>query len=244
MQERADLLASEARSQSRSARRPRARRGELTRDRILTAGVVVLERDGASALSMRRVAAELGTAPMSLYRHVRDKADLVDGVIARALADLSTAQPEGEDWAQRACDWMRALRAELNRHPAIVPLLSSSHRPVAAVLAPVEVLLEDLCDSGFDRPGAARAACEMLWFTLSFVMSEQHADGAQPPALIAFASVERHADDLPRIVEALPDLIALDGNDIFDSSSRHLVWGLRADLQTSAAVRADRESSR
>lgn len=244
MQGRAVFAAPEVSSQSQPSRRPRVRRGELTRERILTAALELLERDGASALSMRRVAAELGTAPMSLYRHVQDKADLVDGVIACALADLSTSPAKGGDWAQRACDWMRALRAELNRHSAIVPLLRSNHLLAPAVLAPFEALLEDLQHSGFDRPSAARAAWEMLWFTLSFVLSEQREHSGQPPAFVAFASAERHAADLPRIAEALPDLLALEGDDIFDSGSRHLVRGVRADLQESAGFRGDRESSR
>jgi AcrR family transcriptional regulator len=213
--------------QAEATPRPRVRRGELSRERVLAAALELLERDGESSLSMRRIAAELGTAPMSLYRHVQDKADLVDGVIALALAELSTAPPEGDDWAERAQAWMCALREELHRHPAIVPLLRSNHLLLPAVLAPVEVLLEDLRTAGFERVPAARAAWEMLWFTMSFVLTEQRSE--QPPAIVAFATAETHADDLPLIAEALPDLLGLGGNDIFDSASRHLVQGLNSE---------------
>ena len=98
-----------------------------------------------------------------------------------------------------------------------------------AVLGPVEVLLDDLRRAGFDRAEAARAAWEMLWFTMGFVLSEQRVQRSDhPPAFVAFATAEAHADDLPRIAEALPDLLALGGDDIFASGSRHLVEGLRA----------------
>ena len=213
-----------------SARRRRVRRGELSRERVLTAGLALLEREGESALSMRRVAAELGTAAMSLYRHVKDKADLVDGVIALALGELSTAPPEGEDWSQRARGWMSALREELHRHPSIVPLLRSNHLLLPAVLAPVEVLLQDLRESGFERAHAAKAAWELLWFTIAFVLSERLVqDADQPAAITTFAIAETHADELPLIAQALPDLLALGGDDIFESGSRHLVDGLRAE---------------
>jgi hypothetical protein len=124
---------------------------------------------------------------------------------------------------------MAALRDELHDHPAIVPLLRSNHLLLPAVLAPVEVLLDDLRSSGFGRGEAARAAWEMLWFTMAFVLSEQRAQRSErPPAFVTFATAESHADDLPRIAEALPDLLALGGDDIFQSGSRHLVAGLRA----------------
>ena len=179
---------------------------------------------------MRRVAREVGTAPMSLYRHVRDKSDLVDGVIALALGELATAAPEGRDWTERSISWMRALRAELNRHPSIIPLLRSNHLLLPAVLAPVEVLLSQLCASGFDRASAARAAWEMFWFTGSFVFAEQRArQSDQPAAFVTFATAETHAEELPLLAETLPDLLALDAEDIFASGSRHLVEGIRGE---------------
>lgn len=210
--------------------RVRVRRGELNRERVLTAALSVLESEGENALSMRRVAAKLGTAPMSLYRHVRDKSDLVDGVIALALGEVSTAPPEGRDWSDRSIAWMRALRCELNRHPSIVPLFRSNHLLLPSVLAPVEVLLADLCASGFDRSSAARAAWEMLWFTTGFVLAERRVQQSdRPPAFVAFATAETHADELPLLAETLPDLLELGGDDIFESGSRHLIEGIRSE---------------
>ena len=133
----------------------RLRRGQLSRERVLTAALGLVEREGAGALSMRRVAAEIGTAPMSLYRHVRDKADLVDGVIALALRGLSTGPFEGADWSDRARSWMQALREGMTARPAIVGMLRADHMMLPAVLAPVEMLIGDLEDAGFARDEAS-----------------------------------------------------------------------------------------
>ena len=212
--------------------RARIKRGELTRERVLAAALALVEREGAGALSMRRVANELKTAPMSLYRHVADKADLVDGVVALALVDLSTSPPEGAEWSDRALAWMSGLRDQLSGHPKVMALLRTKHLLLPAMLAPVEVLLEDLERAGFDRPTAARAAWEMLWFTMGFVLSEQRAFSSErSPAAFVFDTAAARAEELPRIAEALPEFHALDGNDIFASGARHLVTGLRQDLE-------------
>ena len=217
--------------------RMRTRRGELSRERVLAAALDLLERDGDGALSMRRLAAELGSAPMSLYRHVANKADLVDGVIALALSDLTTEGPEGGDLESRIIAWMHGLRAELNTHPAILPLLSSNHLLLPAFLGPVEILMQELQDSRLPRARTAKFAWEVLWFTMSFVVTEHHLrQSPAPVSAFTFANAASHADDLPLIAEALPDFDALSGDDIFESSARHLVAGLREELN--AAVRA------
>ena len=216
--------------------RVRRRRGELSRERVLAAALTLLEREGEGALSMRRVAAEIGTAPMSLYRHVKDKADLVDGVIGLALSGISTVPPEGRDWADRATAWMSAVRAEMHRHPAIVPLLRTNLVLLPAMLGPVEILLDDLREAGVPRAVAAKAVWEILWFTMGFVLSELRVlRSSESPAFVSFATAEGRADELPRLAEALPDLLALGGDDIFESGARHLVWGLRAELAGAAA---------
>ena len=214
--------------------RRRAKRGELSRARVLQAALTLLEREGEGSLSMRRVAAELGSAPMSLYRHVRDKADLVDGVIGLALADLTTEGPRGETWHDRALAWMHALRNEMNDHPAIVPLFRSNHMMLPALLGPVEILMQDLLDAKIPKPRAAKAAWELLWFVISFTVIEQMARGEQPLAVMTFASAQQHADDLPLIAEALPEFTALDADDIFESSARNIVSGLRAEIESAA----------
>jgi AcrR family transcriptional regulator len=212
--------------------RMRTRRGELSRARVLAAALELLERDGESALSMRRLAAELGSAPMSLYRHVANKEDLVDGVIALALSDLTTERPVGHDLGDRMFAWMNGLRKELQAHPSIIPLMRSSHLVLPAFLGPMEVLMREFRDANIPRPQAAKAAWELLSVTMNFIVAEQMVPASeQPLAVQLFASAEEHVDDLPLLADAMPDLSALSADDIFESSARHLVAGLRSELK-------------
>src|ERR1700691_3207525 len=72
--------------------------GKLTRDMVLAAALEIIDRDGADALSMRRLAAALDRDPMILYRHARNKAALLDGVAEVVLAQLKV-DPTDPDWA-------------------------------------------------------------------------------------------------------------------------------------------------
>lgn len=67
--------------------------GKLSREAIVAAGIAAADRDGLDALSMRRLAADLGVDPMSLYNHVRDKSALVEGMADAVVAEMRAATP-------------------------------------------------------------------------------------------------------------------------------------------------------
>jgi DNA-binding transcriptional MocR family regulator len=99
----------------------RARNAELllSRDRIVGAAIAVADKEGLSALSMRRIAVELKVATMSLYRHVRDKDDLINGMMDAAFAEwqVRALKPGG--------NWQEAL-AEAARHTTSSSAAASS----------------------------------------------------------------------------------------------------------------------
>src|SRR5580658_10291939 len=72
--------------------------GRITREVVLAAALEIIDRDGADALSMRRLAAALDRDPMILYRHARNKAALLDGVAEAIVAQLDV-NPADPDWA-------------------------------------------------------------------------------------------------------------------------------------------------
>src|ERR1043165_4931984 len=96
-------------------------RGSLTREEIITEALALLDEHGPGALSMRRLADQLGVAPNALYTHVRGKADLIDGLIDQVYAGLDLNHDPSGDWIQQLATLSRSIRAHLLAHPAVVP---------------------------------------------------------------------------------------------------------------------------
>jgi AcrR family transcriptional regulator len=87
----------------------------LTLSRIVEAAIGLADRDGLEAVSMARVAAELGAAPMSLYRHVASKDDLLE-----LMTDTAWGPPPDSasgTWRDKLAAWARAMRGSMYRHP-------------------------------------------------------------------------------------------------------------------------------
>ncbi|MFI6519046.1 TetR/AcrR family transcriptional regulator [Spirillospora sp. NPDC050679] len=105
---------------SRPARRGRPAR--LTRERIVAAALQIVTRQGSGALSMRRVADALGSAPMSIYRHVRDKDELLLLVLDASVADLPRPDLPADPRA-RLLALLTWQHAELAARPWIVEVL-------------------------------------------------------------------------------------------------------------------------
>ena len=66
-------------------------RERLTRERIIAAALRVMDTDGLEAVSMRRIAREVGVEAMSLYHHVRDKEDVLDGICEAVMREIGRA---------------------------------------------------------------------------------------------------------------------------------------------------------
>jgi len=124
--------------------------------RIVGAAVAIADAEGLDGLSMRRVATELGAAPMSLYRHVTDKDDLLLRMMDAALreARLPAVAPPG--WRPRLEVAARSLWAAFRRHPWLAPALSLTRpQAVAGGLAYTEWVLAALTDADSVAKGQA-----------------------------------------------------------------------------------------
>lgn len=112
----------------------------LTTQAITAAALQVGDRDGVKAMSMRRIAAELGCDPMALYRHFPDRAALLDAVADRALADV-VLPPADQEWDVRLRGIFTAIRAVALAHPGIAghiaarPPLGEHAQPVFRAIA-------------------------------------------------------------------------------------------------------------
>ena len=128
----------------RTARGPTA----LTKDRIIATAVDLADRDGIESLSMRKLGQELGVDPMSLYNHVRDKDDLLDGIADAVVGEIDPPSAGG-DWRTSMRDVLLAARDAMLRHPWAAAVLESRETPGPATMRHMEVVLGILRRGGF-----------------------------------------------------------------------------------------------
>ena len=123
------------------------RRKPLSRERILAAALELVDEQGIEALSMRKLGQALGYEAMSLYNHVANKDDLLDGILDLVLAEMEPPDPAGGLPAIRTA----ALSAHdaLKRHPWAAGMLLSPGHVRPARLAAMDALLAALRNAGF-----------------------------------------------------------------------------------------------
>jgi AcrR family transcriptional regulator len=121
----------------------------LSRDRILRAALELADASGVEALTMRRLGDELGFEAMSLYRHVANKQDLLDGMLDLVLAEWELPDGEG-DWAESIKTSARSVHDALRRHRWAAGLLMTGSHMRPTRLRYMEFLLARLHDAGFD----------------------------------------------------------------------------------------------
>lgn len=101
---------------------PRRRTTPLTRDELFERALAIVDADGLEALTMRRLAQDVGVEAASLYHHVPNKDALLDGALVRMRSEMSIPDPLPTDWI----DLMEAIFAEYRRvlsaHPNMLPL--------------------------------------------------------------------------------------------------------------------------
>ena len=124
----------------------------LTRDQVLEAAVRLVDRDGLAALSMRRLATDLGVEAMTLYHHVRNKQGLEDAIVEYVLAEsLIPPGSRGEpaSWQEVVAGHAHQLHRGLTRHPGAVVLFASRPAITPSTLAVLEHVLRVLRAAGF-----------------------------------------------------------------------------------------------
>jgi AcrR family transcriptional regulator len=122
-------------------------RKPLNRERILVSALALVDEQGIEALSMRRLGQALGFEAMSLYNHVSNKDDLLDGILDLVLAEMEPPDPDGGLAAIRSSSL--AAHEALQRHPWAAGLLMAPGRIRPARLEYMNALLGALRNAGF-----------------------------------------------------------------------------------------------
>jgi AcrR family transcriptional regulator len=139
-------------------------RARFSRDEIAAAALRIVDESGLGALSMRSLAATLGTGPMTMYNYVADKEGLEELVVAAVVADLAVPDPT-DDWRHDvhvvATTMWRGVRA----HPAAIPLVLTRRMASATGFAIADALVGALVRAGLsdrDRLSAFHAVLGLV----------------------------------------------------------------------------------
>jgi len=193
--------------------------GKITRDVVLATALHLIDRDGADALSMRRLAHALGRDPMALYRYAPNKAALLDGVTEIVLTQLSV-DPADPDWAGQLRAVGRDFRRLALAHPHVVPLLVT--RPLATplglrprgTLRPLEDILTLLTRAGFSGADALHVYRALFGFLYGHVLNELQELVENPDEtddVLRLGLYRLPIAEFPLLRSLAPDLVRYDG---------------------------------
>jgi AcrR family transcriptional regulator len=136
----------------------------LTRQRVLRTAVDLADREGLGALTMRRLGAELGVEAMSLYKHVANKEEILDGIVEVVTSEIEVPG-EGAHWKEAMRQRAMSARAVLSRHSWAIGLLEGRSSKGPTSLRYLDAILGNLRGAGFSIENAAHA----FWLLDSYV---------------------------------------------------------------------------
>jgi TetR/AcrR family tetracycline transcriptional repressor len=149
-----------------------AERTRLSKDAVVDRGLAIADAEGLDALTIRRLASELGVTPMALYWHFRSKEALLTGLADRVWAEIDTDVDPAANWPQQLRGMLESLVRVLRAHPCASQLLLGGEKLNSdAALRTTETALAVLRRGGFDPAHASEVAKAALWTGLMLVMS-------------------------------------------------------------------------
>ncbi|MDP1964480.1 MAG: TetR/AcrR family transcriptional regulator C-terminal domain-containing protein [Reyranella sp.] len=176
-------------------------KAKFTRAQLQAAALAIVDKEGLGALSMRTLAATLGTGPMTLYNYVRDRGDLDALVVEAVMAEVRLPRDSGE-WQRDVRAIVEATWRTVRRHPNVIPLVLTRRTLHETTLDWAEALLRALARSGRSGVDLLVAFRTVSGFVMGFaqaqlsdplVPNEEHQDVARAQAL--------PADRFPRLIE-------------------------------------------
>ncbi|GIM95747.1 TetR/AcrR family transcriptional regulator [Paractinoplanes toevensis] len=141
----------------------RPRQALLTRERIVAAAGALVDAEGLDALSVRRLATELGVQGPSLYNHFPTKADIVDAVADAVVEQVDLSVFGEKPWPEALRSWALEYHAVLAAHPNVVPVLAQGPGRRPAGLAMAEAVFGALVDAGWPPARATHIGALMRY---------------------------------------------------------------------------------
>jgi TetR/AcrR family tetracycline transcriptional repressor len=216
-------------------------RTRLTRGAVAERALALADKSGLDALTIRKLATELGVTPMALYWHFRDKEKLLEGIADRLWNEVDLTVDRAAPWTEQIRALLESLLRVLRAHPAASQLLlhgEKLHSPAA--LDATELTLDILRTAGFSPQDASNAAASALWTGITLVMSEpgiEQLDDAERTELQRKKQVQLATQPpakYPRLVECAIPMTAC------DDPEEHYRFGVDLFIGGLAAIAAAR----
>ena len=211
-------------------------RERLTRERVIDAAITVMDSEGLDSVTMRRVAREVGVEAMSLYNHVHDKDDLLQGVCERIMASFEF--PDGyDDWVDRAKAGARSWRRLLQAHPDLLRLFAEMHGPAPSSpesLRPTEFALTMFREAGLADRDVVQAFHAFGGYIQGFVMME--AGSMKERHEEHFLGAEIPPEEFPALAAASAYWADCDADEQFEFGLDLLIRGLQARVAAGAST--------
>ena len=211
---------------------------QLSRSVILQTALAIVDRDGVDGLSMRRLSNAVGRDPVMLYRHVANKAAVLDGVAEIVLAQLPVDNTD-PDWASQLRSVAHHFRQLALAHPNVVPLLVT--RPLATplgqrppgMLRPLEDVLALLTCAGFTGDDALNIYRLLFGYLHGHILNELQEVIERPEETDHVLRLGLHRlaiTEFPLLRALAPALASYDGAAELDRFLDLLLPGLTATL--------------
>lgn len=205
-------------------------RPALGREEIARAALALVDEEGLSALSMRRLADRLGVGTMTLYGYFRSKQELVDAAVGVAVEDFEFDMPEG-GMRERIRAHQQAVRRVLERHPALPELRGRQPIVQPAAFRMTETALQILLDAGFPPEEAARAFRVLFVYMFGSMRFGGIEPSPEQQRVVRSALQLLPEDEFPAVTASAPAIAAsVGGREQFDYGLELVIDGLEARL--------------
>jgi AcrR family transcriptional regulator len=188
----------------------------LSRERVLLAAVALADDSGLGTLSMRKLGDALGVEAMSLYNHVANKDELLDGMVDLVFGEIDL--PSGQaDWKTEMRERADSARQALRRHPWAIALMSSRTTPGLATLRHHDAVIGSLRTAGFSVETAAHAFSLIDSYIYGFALQEATLPlgdtEAETAEVARMMLAQVPADEFPNLTELTEEHILQPGYD-------------------------------
>lgn len=211
----------------------RPTRPALTRDRVLRHALRIVDTDGLHALTMRRLGAELDVDPMAVYRHVPNKAQLLDGVTELLWAQAFDPAAFGAEptWKDQFFSAMCRFREILLEHPKALPLMATHPLVTPEQYATADRALAALEEAGLvATPQTLYLVVDAVNYTVGHVLAEAGEPAGGAGGQTSGQDVARLVADLPHVARLVQALLDDDPGSVSSRWDEQYRMGLRAML--------------